>query len=101
MTLDEICQQAHATAVEKGFWEGFDPDDLRHVLALIALIHTEPSEAVEAVREGEMDSLVEELADVVIRVADTCGGLGLDLQGAVAAKLVRNKYRPRKHGKVL
>jgi hypothetical protein len=34
-----------------------------------------------------------ELADAVIRILDMCGGLGLDLQGAIYEKLVYNAQR--------
>jgi NTP pyrophosphatase (non-canonical NTP hydrolase) len=45
------------------------------------------------------DSLEDELADVVIRVADLCGELGISLETHVKAKLRFNKSRPRLHGK--
>ena len=35
-----------------------------------------------------------ELADIVIRVADLCGAMGIDLQGAIAAKMTSNKAGP-------
>ena len=34
-----------------------------------------------------------ELADAVIRICDMCGGLGLDLEGAIYEKLEYNKNR--------
>ena len=34
-----------------------------------------------------------ELADAVIRICDICGGLGLDLEGAIYEKLEYNKNR--------
>lgn len=67
---------------------------------MIALIHSELSEALEADRKNLMDDklphrdgLEVELADAMIRIFDMAGGLGLDLGGAMAEKLAFNKYR--------
>jgi NTP pyrophosphatase (non-canonical NTP hydrolase) len=65
----------------------------------IALIHAELSESLEALREGDHDNVGEELADMVIRVADLAGGTGVDLQGEIAKKMAKNEGRPRLHGK--
>lgn len=40
-----------------------------------------------------------ELADAVIRIADLCGHLGIDLETAIAQKMAYNETRPFKHGK--
>lgn len=40
-----------------------------------------------------------ELADAVIRIADLCGHLGIDLEAAIALKMDYNETRPFKHGK--
>lgn len=40
-----------------------------------------------------------ELADAVIRIADLCGHLGIDLEAAIALKMEYNEGRPFKHGK--
>lgn len=67
----------------------------------LALIHSEVSEAMEGHRKGLMDDklpdrpMIEvELADAVIRICDLAGALGLDLGGAIAAKLAYNLTRP-------
>jgi NTP pyrophosphatase (non-canonical NTP hydrolase) len=67
---------------------------------LIALIHSELSEALEADRNNLMDDklphrngLEVELADAMIRILDMAGGLGLDLGGALAEKLAYNQQR--------
>lgn len=41
----------------------------------------------------------EELADAVIRIADLCGHLGIDLGDAIRHKISYNASRPYKHGK--
>ncbi len=40
-----------------------------------------------------------ELADAVIRIADLCGHLGIDLEAAIDLKMAYNETRPFKHGK--
>lgn len=47
----------------------------------------------------EKDTFEDELADVVIRVADLCGKLNIDLEWQIQKKLEYNKSRPHKHGK--
>lgn len=49
-------------------------------------------------RPGKPTGFPSELADVVIRVADLCGALGIDLEGAVERKTAFNKTRSHKHG---
>lgn len=67
----------------------------------LALIHSEVSEAMEGHRKGLMDdklphrpAIEVELADAVIRIADLCGALQLDLGGAIAEKMQFNASRP-------
>ena len=43
--------------------------------------------------------MVVELADTVIRIADLCEALELDLENAIRQKHEFNKTRPYKHGK--
>lgn len=91
-TIDEC----HRNAVEKGFWEA----DCS-LAAKLALIHSEVSECLEALRRDppDMDHVAEELADVCIRVFDLAGRLGLDLIRVIHEKMERNRKRPRLHGK--
>jgi len=73
---------------------------IKNVGELIALAHSELSEALEAHRKLQMDDklpnrngLEVELADCVIRIFDIAGGLGLDVAGAIAEKLFFNSQR--------
>ena len=72
----------------------------RNVGELIALAHSELSEALEAHRKNLMDDKLPhrrgievELADCMIRILDTACGLGLDIGGALVEKLEFNKTR--------
>lgn len=66
--------------------------------AILALIHSEASEALEAFRKDDVDHALEELADVVIRVLDCTGGLTTDFDAIVQAKLEKNRQRGYRHG---
>lgn len=82
-------------------WNVLTPDDWSDVHRMgtaCALIHTEVSEAMEAVRHGDKDNFAEELADTLIRVLDTAGGLEIDLDAVVRAKLEKNRGRGFRHG---
>ena len=72
--------------------------DTYKVPAILALVHTEVSEATEAFRHNDKENFIEELADVIIRVLDCAGGLGMDIDAAVRAKLEKNKTRGFRHG---
>lgn len=67
---------------------------------MIALMHSELSECLEAVRKDLMDDHLPhrkgeevELADLLIRVFDYAGAAGLDLDGAMQEKMAYNATR--------
>jgi|SRR5579872_3766861 len=67
---------------------------------MLALIHSEISEALEGERKDLMDDHLPhrrmaevELADAVIRILDYCGAFGYDLEGAFWEKLEYNRTR--------
>lgn len=72
----------------------------RNVGECLMLIVSELAEAMEGHRRNLMDDklphrkmLEVELADVLIRTLNLAGGLGLDLGGAVAEKMIYNMSR--------
>ena len=108
MQIKELIQEAHKTATEKGWWD--KPD--RNIPELLALIHSEVSEALEDYRIKGVDNLGDtwysstakpegftvELADVLIRIADLCAEFNLDLEQALVEKMAYNKTRSYRHG---
>lgn len=100
MHISELVKMAHENAKEKGFWDDWEGSNKLHATATrLALIHSEVSEALEAMRHNDKENFEEELADTCIRIFDLCGGLGIDLEKAIIEKMVRNEKRPYKHGK--
>ncbi|MGG3888623.1 MazG nucleotide pyrophosphohydrolase domain-containing protein [Metabacillus fastidiosus] len=91
--INQLCQKAYETAKTKG-WH----DEPRETGTLLALIHSEVSEALEADRKGNQENFAEELADVCIRIFDLCGSKGIDLEKAIFEKMERNKGRSYRHG---
>ena len=113
MRIRDMQREVHELAVSKGWWpedEGARQSPINEILAKLALVHSEISEAVECVREGQLplicnpynsakpEGMVVELADAVIRIADLCDALGLDLEYAIEMKHAYNQARPHRHG---
>jgi NTP pyrophosphatase (non-canonical NTP hydrolase) len=108
MKVTELMEQAHATAAEKG-WH----DKPRSIAEEIALFHSELSEALECIRNGDEPDAIwhdgngkpcgfaVELADVLIRIAESCQHRGVPLEKALILKLAYNKSREYRHGKKL
>jgi len=74
---------------------GVEGDSFRGRMMLAV---TEIAEAVAGYERGDRDNVAEELADLMIRVADTARVEGLDLEKAIREKLAKNETRPAMHG---
>lgn len=73
-------------------------DEKYKIPSVLALIHSEVSEALEAYRNHDKELFVEELADVAIRLFDLTHGLGISLAPAILDKVEKNRGRGFRHG---
>lgn len=100
--LNDLARQIYDNAVTHGFWEGG-----RNFGEMIALMHSELSEALEEHRSGKPNEYADhahgpgwgcdgnckpegvavELADCLIRILEAMHSLGVDIDGVVARKM--------------
>lgn len=118
--INELSRQIHQNARNKGFY-----DDPRNIGEMLALIHSEVSEALECDRKKKSishdpeyvaglngdqfkdcferfikDTFEDELADIMIRVMDLAVYKNVDLEKHILLKMRYNSMRPHKHGKL-
>lgn len=109
MNLDNLARNVHDNAKEKGFWDYLykneNPDKFIFFAKQLAMIHSEATEVLEALRKSKgQDQVVEELADIVIRVVDLYQGLinfgevEDSLEDIITRKTIINRQRPKMHG---
>lgn len=123
ISLQDRAEECHQNSVRHGFWYNEDgsimsADDPMVVAAKLCLIHSEVSEALEAIRvqqhhyylsgpDEKPEGLLSELADVVIRAFDLAEALRRQgfckttIEQAISDKMVYNESRPMKHGKAV
>lgn len=101
--LDALSAMLHEIARDKGFWEGeYTHDKIGNKLALV---HSEITEILEAIRKNQgSEKVVEEIADTIIRLLDVYAALRNEetvmhsLDEILNKKVNINKERPRLHG---
>jgi NTP pyrophosphatase (non-canonical NTP hydrolase) len=101
-SIHDLVDECHGRSVLAGWYQNpatGEPLE-RNVGEMLALIHSEVSEALEGVRKNLNDahlyhrkSVEVELADALIRICDLAGHLKLDLGGAYHEKLLYNATR--------
>ena len=133
MTLNYWAERIHTWAEIKGFWPEGGGFQSRNFAEMVALSHSELSEALEAHRDGEpavwyrhtdeclhaplndlydlqakrsgcscspkTEGWATEYVDTIIRILDTLGAAGVDVDEILERKMAFNDTRPHKHGK--
>lgn len=106
-TINAMAKSVNDWAVSKGWWENGKEKSLGEQ---IVMFHSELSEALEEYRnghgpseiyygpDGKPEGVPVELADCIIRILDTAGHYGMDLEQAIAEKMDYNATRPYRHG---
>ena len=101
--LNKWRDEIHDNAVQHGWW-----DEEREFPEIVALCHSELSEALEEdragrdliyIKDGKPEGIAVEMMDVVIRAFDWFGHMKIDVDELMAIKHIYNISRPYKHGK--
>lgn len=101
--LDALASVIHETAISKGFWEG--PINHDKIGNKLALVHSEVTEVLEAIRKNKgSKEVVEEMSDILIRLLDLYSAMYIagfvehSLDEELNLKMEKNILRQRLHG---
>lgn len=101
MRLNEFAAEVHKNAIAHGWYDG-----AIDFPGIVALIHSEVSEALAEYRDGKPvvygdekpEGLAVELCDAIMRILDYLAYLGVDIEATLEAKHAYNLGRPYRHG---
>ncbi len=107
--FNEVTEELHAVAVEKGFWDVINDATQAQkdifITKQLMMIVSEAVEVMEAIRKSHgPEAVADEMADILIRTFDLYAGLveheytNVSLDEAFEKKTGYNKTRPEKHG---
>lgn len=100
-SIDQLAKRIRHANTKNG-WNvtvAEDWDDTYKIPAILALVHSEVSESLEAFRNNDIVNFQEEIADIIIRVLDCAGAFNFSIDAEIEKKLEKNKTRGYKHGK--
>lgn len=101
VSLTRLSKTIAEDNLNKG-WSLTEPIDWHRdpykIPAILMLISSELSEALEAFRKDDKENFQEEMADVFIRLLDLCEGLDINLAEQTKMKILKDRSRPHRHG---